>query len=94
MSLFLNFEFVSVVKYYMIIGSNVSLGFVTEIRNGLQRFCVPAFLPLGLPLQVLSVSTGIAPSDPQCICWGHTQCVSGGSVLEAENASRLAMRGC
>ena len=70
MSLFLNFEFVSVVKYYMIIGSNVSLGFVTEIRNGLQRFCVPAFLPLGLPLQTLSASAGGTHSVCLvAVCW-------------------------
>lgn len=92
--LFLHFEFVLVVKFYMIIVGNVSLGFVTEIRNGLQRFCVPAFFPLGSSLQVLNVSTGIAPSDPQCICWGCAQCVSGGSVLQAESASHMAMRGC
>ena len=72
----------------------MSLGFVTDIRNGLQTFCVPAFLPLGSSLQVLSVSTGTAPSDPQCICWGRTQCVSGGSVLQAESTSHMAMCGC
>ena len=59
----------------MIIGSDVSFGFVTEIRNGLQRFCVSASLPLGSPLRVIGASAG-------------------GSMLEAESTSCMAMHGC